>query len=484
MTDAPAERSDAAITARIDQLLADMSLADKAGQLTQYFYFGALAGAGIPLPQDPREGEDALARGAVGSLLMMTDPAQINRLQRLTLEGNRHGIPALFGFDVIHGFRTILPVPIAMAASWDPAIIAGAQAVAAREARAVGIHWTFAPMVDIARDPRWGRIVEGAGEDPCLGAAVAAAQVRGLQGDDPAGADRILAGPKHFAGYGAALGGRDYDEANLSDSELWNVYFPPFQAAVAAGAANIMTAYMDLNGIPASGNRWLFHDVLRDALGFTGFVVSDAQAVRSLRTHGFAADLTDAAARAVGTGVDLEMATADPAYAHLPEAVGKGLVAEEVLDASVRRVLAAKVRMGLLDQPYVDEDRAREVLADPAHRAVARTAAQRSAVLLRNEGDLLPLASPGSIAVIGPLADSRRDTIGPWVFDFDLAETVPVLQGIREGAGANVRLGDAPGVPPAQRAFPPMFDRFGGNAPADPVDFDDAAELDRAAALA
>jgi beta-glucosidase len=385
---------------------------------------------------------------------------------------------------VIHGLRTIMPVPIAMAASWDPAAIEQGQAVAAREARAVGIHWTFAPMVDIARDPRWGRIVEGAGEDPYLGCVVAFAQVRGFQGERIGSADRVIAGPKHFAGYGAALGGRDYDEVNLSDAELWNVYLPPFQAAVAAGAGNVMTAYMDLNGIPASANRWLFVDVLRGRWDFDGFVVSDAQAVRNLRTHGFAADLTDAAARAVATGVDLEMATAAPAYAHLPEAVEKGLVTEEVIDASVRRVLTAKARMGLLDQPYVDEDRAREVLADPAHRAVARTAAQRSAVLLRNEGDLLPLTDPGSVAVIGPLADSRRDTIGPWVFDYDLAETVTVLQGIRERAGQGVEVGYAPGVRPAQRTFPSMFDMWGNNAPVDPVDFDDAAELDRAVALA
>jgi beta-glucosidase len=283
-----------------------------------------------------------------------------------------------------------------MAASWDPAVIEQGQAVAARESRAVGIHWAFAPMVDIARDPRWGRIIEGAGEDPYLGAAVAVAQVRGFQGEVLGTPDRIIAGPKHFVGYGAALGGRDYDEVNLSDSELWNVYLPPFKAVVDAGAGNIMTAYMDLNGIPASGNHWLLHDVLRQMWDFEGFVVSDAQAVRNLRTHGFAADLTDAAARAIKVGLDLEMAITDPAYAHLPEAVEAGLVDEQTLDASVRRVLAAKVRMGLLDQPYVDEDRAREILSDPAHREVARTAAQRSAVLLRNEGDLLPLTSPGS----------------------------------------------------------------------------------------
>ena len=224
--------NDEAIRSRVDALVADMSVAEKAGQLTQYFYFGGLQDADAPEGMVPSQQgamvEAALGRGEVGALLFVTDPEQINRLQRLAVEGNRHGIPALFGFDVIHGLRTILPVPIAMAASWDPAAIEQGQAVAAREARAVGIHWTFAPNVDIARDPRWGRIVEGAGEDPVLGAAVAAAQVRGFQGAGLGAPERVVAGPKHFAGYGAALGGRDYDEVNLSDTELWNVYLPPF----------------------------------------------------------------------------------------------------------------------------------------------------------------------------------------------------------------------------------------------------------------
>src|SRR4051794_16988146 len=281
-----------AIGSRVDGLLADMSVAEKAGQLTQYFYFELPGGADGGLAEtssQPQMVESALRAGGAGSLLFVTDPAKINRLQRLAIEGHRLGIPVLFGFDVIHGLRTILPVPVAMAASWDPETIERGQAVAAREARAVGIHWAFAPMVDIARDPRWGRMIEGAGEDPFLGAAVAAAQVRGFQGERVGAAERIIAGPKHFAGYGAALGGRDYDEVNLSDSELWNVYLPPFAAAVAAGAANVMTAYMDLNGIPATGNHWLFTEVLRDAFGFEGFVVSDANAVRNLLTHGFAA---------------------------------------------------------------------------------------------------------------------------------------------------------------------------------------------------
>jgi beta-glucosidase len=487
----PAETPGGAEVAdRVEALLGQMSVAEKAGQLTQYFYFNlppAEDNGATPQPEfqdQPAIVEAALAKGEVGSLLFVTDPAEVNRLQRLAVAGNRHGIPALFGFDVIHGLRTILPVPIAMAASWDPDSIEQGQAVAAREARAVGIGWTFAPMVDIARDPRWGRIIEGAGEDPYLGAAVAVAQVRGFQGDGLGSADRIIAGPKHFAGYGAALGGRDYDEVNLSDSELWNVYLPPFKAVVEAGAGNIMTAYMDLNGIPATGNDWLLTEVLRGTWGFGGFVVSDAQAVHNLRTHGFAADLTDAGGRALNAGVDMEMAVGDPAYAHLPEAVEAGQVDVRVLDAAVRRILTAKARLGLLDQPYVDEERAREVLADPAHRAVARVAAQRSAVLLRNEGSLLPLASPGSIAVIGPLADSRRDTLGPWSFDFDLDETVTVLDGIRNRAGAGVEIGYAPGIRPAHRTFPSMFDMFPNNAPVDPAGFDDEAEFARAVSLA
>lgn len=478
------------IQSQVDELIGKMTPAEKAGQLTQYFYFRLPAGTATPLDFDadeqPTAVEAALREGRAGSLLFVTDPAEINRLQRLAIEGNRLGIPALFGFDVIHGLRTILPVPIAMAASWDPETIERGQTVAAREARAVGIHWTFAPMVDIARDPRWGRIIEGAGEDPYLGAAVAVAQVRGFQGGELGAPEHVIAGPKHFAGYGAALGGRDYDEVNLSDSELWNVYFPPFEAAVKAGAGNVMTAYMDLNGIPASSSHWLFTEVLRDTWGFDGFVVSDANAVRSLVTHGFATDLADAAARAVNAGMDLEMAVADPAYRHLPDALESGAASPEAIDASVRRVLEAKVRMGLFDAPYVDEDRAREVLADPAHRDVARVAAERSAVLLRNEGDLLPLdaGSLGSIAVIGPLADSKRDTIGPWVFDFDLDETVTVLEGIRARAGDGVRVDHAPGVRVVQRHFASMFDMFGGNTPEDSEGFDEDSELQHAVDLA
>ena len=269
-----------------------MTPAEKAGQLSDLFYFGQLASAmGKPV-------EDAVARGEAGALLFLTDPATINRIQKIAVEQTRMKIPLLFGFDVIHGLRTIFPAPLGMAASWDPAMAERAQAVAGAEARAVGIHWAFAPMVDIARDPRWGRIFEGAGEDPYLGSAMAAAQVRGFQGAYIGAPGHIIAGPKHFAGYGAAIGGRDYEEADISDSQLWNVYYPPFKAAIDAGAGNIMSAYMPLNGVPATGNRWLLTDVLRKTWGFKGFVVSDAAAVHSLTTHGLTTSNADAAERA------------------------------------------------------------------------------------------------------------------------------------------------------------------------------------------
>jgi beta-glucosidase len=296
----------------------------------------------------------------------------------------------------------------------------------------------------------------------------------------------VIAGPKHFAGYGAALGGRDYDEVNLSDYELRNVYLPPFKAALDAGAGNVMTAYMPLNGVPATGNPWLLTEVLRDEWGFEGWVVSDANAVRNLATHGFAADLPDAGVRALNAGCDMEMNIADPAFAHLPAALADGRVDGATLDAAVRRVLEAKLRLGLLDEPLVDEDKAKEVLADPAHREVAREAAERSVVLLRNEGNLLPL-DPGSlrsVAVIGPLAASRRDILGPWSFAFDLDETVTVLDGLRAKLGDRVEVTYAPGIRPGTRAFPSLFDLFPGNVPEDPTDFDDEAELHRAAEVA
>ena len=334
-----------------------------------------------------------MAAGRAGSLLFVRDPAELDRLQHIAVGQTRLKIPLLFGFDVIHGFRTIMPVPIAVAASFDPKVAEDGQTVAAAEARAAGLHWAFAPMVDIARDPRWGRIIEGAGEDPYLGSAMAAAQVRGFQGSYIGSPGHIISGPKHFAGYGAALGGRDYDEANLSDNELWNTYLPPFKAAIDAGAGNIMSAYMGLNGVPPAGNHWLLTDVLRKEWGFKGFVVTDAGAAHDLLTHEFASSEADAAVRALQAGVDMEMAPpfGTSVFKTLPQSLLDGRITTAEIDTAVRRVLEAKIRMGLFEKPYVDLKQAQRVLADPQHRVVSRTAAERTAVLLRNEVGLLPL---------------------------------------------------------------------------------------------
>jgi beta-glucosidase len=378
----------------------------------------------------------------------------------MAVEKTRLHIPLIFGFDVIHGFRTIFPVPLAMASSWDPETVTRAQTVAAAEASSVGINWAFAPMLDIARDPRWGRIVEGAGEDPYLGSAIAAAQVRGFQGDYIGAPDHVLACMKHFAGYGAAEGGRDYDASYISDAQLWNIYLPPFHAAVKAGVGSVMSAYMDLNDVPASGNRWLLHDVLREDWGFQGFVVSDADAVKSLQTHGYAKDRPDAAVRALTAGVDMEMAIDSTAYsAGLADAVKTGKVTLQQIEEADRRILAMKFRLGLFDHPYIDEARAKQVLADPAHRVEARRAAQHSMVLLRNEGGILPLkkSAYSKIAVIGPLANSKIDTIGSWAFQEYLPETVTVFEGLQNKLGSQAQLTYAEGAQ-ISRKFPSFFD--------------------------
>lgn len=485
---------DDSLVQRANALLATMTLEEKAGQLSQYFYMGGWAVQNEFV-------ETQVRGGLAGSLLFVADPRETNRLQRMAVEESRLGIPLLFGFDVIHGLRTVAPVPLAMAASWDPALYEQVQTVAAREARAVGIHWTFAPMCDIARDPRWGRIVEGAGEDPYLGSEMGGAQVRGFQGAAIGAPERIIAGPKHYVGYGAALGGRDYDEVSLTEGELRNVYLPPFAAAVAQGAGNVMTSYVGIDGVPGAADRRLITDVLRGEFGFDGFVVSDANSVMDLVTHGFARDEQDAAVRALTAGMDMEMwfgvrfgpavaPTPMPgAFSMLADAVRGGVVAEAALDEAVRRVLLMKLRMGLFENPYVDEAVAGAVISDPAHREVMRVAAERAAVLLRNEGGVLPLdrSTTRSIAVIGPLADNRPATLGPWVFAPDLEATVTVLAGLRRVAGDGVQVEYAPGVPLPSRTIPSPFagmaEQLG--APATAVaPFDEAAEFARAVELA
>jgi beta-glucosidase len=436
------------VKARVEALLAQMTLEEKVGQATQ------IAGGLFPGAKP----EEALRKGGAGSILWLNDTKKFNELQKVAVEESRLKIPVLYGLDVIHGYRTIFPVPLAMAASWDPSVHERAAAVAAKEARAAGIHWTFAPMVDIARDARWGRIVEGAGEDPYLGAAMAAAQVRGFQGPYLGAPDRLVACAKHFGAYGAADGGRDYDPAYVPEGRLRNVYFPPFQAAVKAGVGSFMSAYMDLNDVPAGGNHWLLTDVLKKEWGFPGFVVSDAMGVGNLVIMGFAKDRGDAARRALAAGLDMEMASgAFPE--HLARLVKEGAVPMAQLDEAVRRVLAVKVRMGLFERPYADEARVASVLADPAHRAEARLAAHRSMVLLRNEGKALPLSkSLSSVAVIGPLADSKADTEGSWMVFGHVPAAVTVLEGLRAKL-PGAKVSHAPG-PEIRRQVPFVFDQL------------------------
>src|SRR5580658_7933505 len=444
-------RSDAEVQQAVDSLLQKMTTEEKIGQLSQLFVFDA--GETV---------EKSVAMGEVGSLLFITDPAAINRLQHLAVEKSRLHIPLIFGFDVIHGFRTIFPVPIAMAASWDPSLEMQGQATAAKEAHAVGINWAFAPMLDIARDPRWGRMVEGAGEDPYLGSAMAAAQVRGFQGEYIGAPDHVLACMKHFAGYGAAIGGRDYDEAYLPETLLQNVYLKPFHAAVKAGIGSAMSAYLDLNDVPATGNRWLLHDVLREDWKFQGFVVSDANSVRSLQNHGYAKDVNEAALYGFNAGVDMEMAIGSTAFSHgLKPALEQKQITEQQVDDAVRPILEMKIRLGLFEHPYVDEARAKQVLASPEHRIASRQAAERTAVLLRNEGSLLPLKKDGykKIAVIGPLADSQVDTLGSWAFQSDLPETVTVFAGVKNVLGSRAEVNCAQGIH-VQRKFPSFFDQI------------------------
>ena len=397
--------SPAQVSQRVEELLKKMTLAEKIGQLNQVSAGNFLS---------PPNREELIRKGEIGSFLWSNDTAQLDKYQHIAVEESRLHIPLLFGLDVIHGYRMVFPVPLAMAASWDPQVPERAQAFAAREARASGINWTFGPMVDIARDARWGRIVEGAGEDPYLGSAMARAQVRGFQGPELGSPDHVLATVKHFGGYGAAEGGRDYDSAYIPETSLRNIFFPPFKAAVDAGVGSLMSAYMDLNDVPASGNRWLLHDVLRNEWHFAGFVVSDALTTHDLITHGYARDAQDAAYKAFTAGLNVDMASRTLA-AELPELVRSGRITMAQIDDAVRPVLAAKIRMGLFEHPYVDLSKTAAVLGDPAAREYARVAAERTMVLLRNQNRTLPLnKNVSSIALIGPLANEAMDLDGGW----------------------------------------------------------------------
>ena len=408
---------------RIDQLLARMTLEEKLGQLQQLD--GEANGNFRP------EHLEMVRKGLLGSTLNVRGAGRTNQLQRVAMNESRLKIPILFGFDVIHGYRTVFPIPLGEAATWDPAAVEKNASIAAGEARAAGVHWTFAPMVDIARDARWGRIAEGSGEDPYLGSVLAAARVRGFQGSDYSAADKVVATAKHWVAYGAAEAGRDYNTTDLSDRNLREVYFPPFKAAVDAGVGTFMTSFNDVNGVPATANPYVLTKVLRGEWKFDGLVVSDYTAVMELMNHGLARDEADAASYALNAGTDMEMVSR--LYnKHGAALIREGKLSQATLNEAVRRVLRIKFRLGLFESPYADETREASSIFTPEHLAAARETAARSLVLLRNEGDVLPLSKTvKAIAIIGPLADSQKDMIGSWTGDGKPEDAVTLLAGVK-----------------------------------------------------
>ena len=422
---------------RVNALLAQMTLEEKLGQLQQLD--GEANGNFRP------EHLELIRKGLLGSTLNVRGAQRTNQLQRVAMNESRLKIPVLFGFDVIHGYRTIFPIPLAEASSWDPALAERSAAVAAQEANNVGLRWTFAPMVDIARDPRWGRITEGAGEDPFLGAAFARARVRGFQGDDYGAADKVLACAKHWVAYGDAEGGRDYNTTDLSENTLREIYFPPFKAAVDAGVGTFMSSFNAINGVPASANAFTLTKVLRDEWKFDGFVVSDYTSVRELINHGIAANEEEAAAAALNAGVDMEMVSRS--YNQFgPQLLKQNKLSNATIDEAVRRILRIKFRLGLFDRPYTDEAREPAALLRPESIRLAREIAGRSMVLLKNDRETLPLnKNVGSIAVIGPLADDRRAPLGWWAGDGKEENTVTPLAGIKAKVSAQTKVGYAKG---------------------------------------
>ena len=421
---------------RIESLIARMTLAEKAGQLS---CFGdAIRPPRIPFNPNAVSSNAAaqladIRAGKIGMLFNGVGVSGARQAQKAAIEGSRLKIPMVFAGDVIHGLATVFPIPIAEAGAFDPDLAERTARAAALEATAVGMHWTFAPMVDVARDERWGRVAEGSGEDTYLGQQLAIARVRGFQGSDPTDPTRVAACPKHFAAYGAVEAGMEYNTVDVSMETLREIHFPPFQAAFDAGALTTMSAFNDLNGVPASGNHWLLTDLLRDEWHFRGLVVSDYTADEELIAHGYAADGRDAAKKAFTAGVDMSMQSG--LYNKwLPDLVEKGEVPAALVDASVRRVLTLKEQLGLFDNPYrsMDYKAEKTQVAMPATRRLSREAGARSIVLLKNDGGLLPLAkAPGRIALIGPFGDDKANLAGPWAFMNDESIGVDIASGIR-----------------------------------------------------
>lgn len=424
------------IDQKVDSLLAIMTVEEKVGQMNQYNGFWDVTGP------SPKEGDairkyEHLKKGWVGSMLSVRGVKEVRAVQKIAVEETRLGIPLIIGFDVIHGYKTLSPIPLAEAASWDLEAIKKSAGVAASEASASGINWTFGPMIDISRDARWGRVMEGAGEDPFLGSKVAAARVKGFQGEDLSAVNTIAACAKHFAAYGFVEAGKEYNTADIGPSTLFNVVLPPFKAAVDAGVRTLMNSFNELNGVPLTGHTYLQRDLLKGEWGFNGFVVSDWASIAEMIPWGHAKDKREAAKIAVTAGSDMDM----EGYVYVEELarlVRDGVVEEALIDDAVRRILRLKFELGLFDDPYkyCDEDREKETIGSAANRQAALDMAKKSIVLLKNDGDLLPLKKEGQkIALIGPLAADKNSPLGSWRIASDDHTAVSVLEGMQEYTG-------------------------------------------------
>ena len=414
----------------VEELLTKMTLEEKIGQLNLVTPGGGVA-TGSVVSEDV---ETKIKAGNVGGVFGVSSPEKVRQAQRLAVENSRLGIPLLIGSDVIHGYKTTFPIPLGLSSSWDMELIKETAQIAAKEATADGINWNFSPMVDIARDPRWGRIAEGAGEDPYLGSQVAKAMVEGYQGDDFTAPHTMLSTVKHLALYGASEAGRDYNSVDMSKIKMFNEYLPPYKAAVDAGVASAMTSFNDIHGVPASGNKWLLTDLFRERWGFEGFIVSDYTSVNEMIAHGMG-DLQDVSALAINAGLDMDM-VGEGFLTTLKKSVEEGKVSEEQITKAARRILEAKHKLGLLDDPYLysDESRPEKDILSEENRAVARKAARRSFVLLKKHENILPLAKDTKIALVGPLANNKNNMLGTWAPTGNPQLSVPILEGLKNVA--------------------------------------------------
>ncbi|MCK9398638.1 MAG: beta-glucosidase BglX [Bacteroidales bacterium] len=426
-TEVPADQK---MNVFIDELMKKMTLQEKIGQLN------------LPASEDIVTGQasssdigEKIKEGKVGGLLNIRSVEKIREVQKVAVEESRLKIPLIFGMDVIHGYRTVFPIPLGLASSFDMALIEQSARIAAVEASADGICWNFSPMVDIARDPRWGRIAEGAGEDAYLGSRVAEAFVRGYQGDDLSKNNTIMACVKHFALYGAAEAGRDYNTTDMSRIRMYNEYLPPYHAAIKAGAGSVMTSFNEIDGIPASGNKWLMTDLLRDQWGFSGFVVTDYTAINEMTVHGMG-DLQTVSAMALSAGIDMDM-VGEGFLTTLEKSLEEGKITRVQIDQACRRILEAKYKLGLFEDPYryCDLDRAKSEIFTEEHNRVAREIAAQTFVLLKNENQVLPLEKKGKIALVGPLADNKWNMAGMWSVAVDHTQSISVLQGFKDAVG-------------------------------------------------